>query len=63
MLINGGVAHPIRPAFWREGNGPITLGSALTTFFNALHFFTWDICQILGDLFYAISMVSANFVI
>ena len=25
-LINGGAAHPIRPGFWEEGNGPVTSG-------------------------------------
>ena len=25
-LINGGAAHPIRLAFWGEGNGPVTSG-------------------------------------
>ena len=26
MLINGGDAHPIRPASWGEGNDPMTSG-------------------------------------
>jgi len=28
-LINGGAAHPIRLAFWGEGNGPVTHGMCI----------------------------------